>query len=100
MISKAHELFFFNLSYRHLKSKEASQIETIFFTFRFRLGKQEFDILRQLCNDLGLMLYSALHEKFFKILDFGSTAAILSTIVMGKNTYLYKYMLIYPLSIL
>ena len=46
------------------------------------------------------MLYSALHDKFFKILDFGITAAILSTIVMGQNTYLYKYMLICPLSIL
>ena len=41
------------------------------------------------------MLYSTLHDKFFKILDFGITAAILSTIVMGQNTYLYKYMLIW-----
>lgn len=46
------------------------------------------------------MLYSALDEKFFKILDFGITAGILSTIVMGQNTYLYEYMLICPLSIL
>lgn len=94
MISKAHEQFFLIFLIATWRVKRLDKIETIFLTFRFRLGKQEFDIFRQLCNDLGLMLYSALHDKFFKILDFGITAAILSTIVMGQNTYLYKYMLI------